>query len=859
MPLLFLLLAAWLNAADKNPQPSSAAPPPAPSKPSRPSLSSAAARRNENVAVNRIDKDVLKEANVRLGVNYAIVPLAPVETSLYASEVGRPGGELSVLRAAPIASRWHADLFANHQNSVFNARTFFQAGPVKPSRQNNYGGRFTTHVRGLGDITANFNQRKIRGMVNGNVLVPLANERTPTATDPALRALVQRFLNAYPNELPNRPDFDERALNTNAPQLVNEVDGSVRLDRKISEKMSLFLLHAINRQYVDAFQLVAGQNPDTDIHTHRSRATLQYHATPATDLSFGLGFTRVASLLAAEPNAVGPRVRMGYQIEELGPDSHFPINKQQNTFRWGLVGAHRVAGGRHTLTFGGDGSRLQLNGIESNNARGLIWFTSNFGRTGIQNLLAGTATTYEVNVGEFSRGFRNWGANFFVADQWKVTSKVSIYYGLRYNLETTPYEVNNWNQIPYRCDCNNLSPRFHVAWQLPKQWVLRTGYTVSFDQIPPVTYAQVRYNPPHAFYIQVQNPDVLNPLKNINLKDPNTRTSPTFYSQDFVSPYAHQYNLSLERKFGQANLRVGYFGSRTIKLINSYIENRAEPLAGVPLTTQTVDLRRPDQRYYDVKNIVNGGIAYLDGGQVSIDLPRFAGNVMGISYTFSKSIDEGPDYTATAANRDVSRGRAQAQYESLKDRKGLSNFDSTHAVILYQNWDLPRFSSGRGVAHWLLDDWQWSSSALLKSGTPLTLYVGSDAPGFGNVDGGPSDRPNILDPSILGKTISHPDVAPIILSRDKFGFIVPGERRGSLGKGAFRKAGIANWNGGFTKRWKLAGASERTVQFRAEAFNLGNHPQFDEPNRNLNATAFGKITNTLNDGRIFQLGLRLIL
>ncbi len=188
LPLLFVLLATTLCAADKNPQSPSAAeeakvaPPP---KPSRPSLTSAAARRNENVAVNRIDKDVLKEANIRLGVNYAIVPMAPVETSLYASELGRPAAELSVLRSAPALSRWHADLFANHQNSIFNARTFFQAGPVKPSRQNNYGGRFTTPVRGLGDVTANFSQRKIRGMVNGNVLVPLANERTPTATDPA--------------------------------------------------------------------------------------------------------------------------------------------------------------------------------------------------------------------------------------------------------------------------------------------------------------------------------------------------------------------------------------------------------------------------------------------------------------------------------------------------------------------------------------------------------------------------------------------------------------------------------------------------------------------------------------------------
>ncbi len=856
MPLLFILLAALLTAADKNPP---AAPVPPPAKPAKPSLAAAAARRNENVAVNRIDRDVLKEANVRLGVNYAIVPQVPVETSAYASELGRPNAELSVLRPVPAFSGWHADLFANHQNSVFNARTFFQAGPVKPSRQNHYGGRFTTQVRGLGDLTANFNQRKIRGMVNGNVLVPLANERTPTATDPALRALIQRFLDAYPNELPNRPDFDERALNTNAPQAVNEIDGTLRLDRRLSEKASLFLSHAVNRQRVDAFQLVAGQNPDTAVHSNRSRATLLYRPSPAADLAFGAGFTRVTSLLAPEPNAVGPRVRMGYQIEELGPDSHFPIDRAQNTFRFGLVGTHRIAGGRHTLTFGGDASRQQLNGIESNNSRGLFWFTSNFGRPAIQNLLAGTATTYEVNVGEFSRGFRNWGANLFLADQWRVNSRLSIYYGLRYYLESAPYEVNRWNPIPYGCDCNNISPRFHIALELPRQWVLRTGYTTSFDQIPAVTYAQVRYNPPHSFYIQVQNPDVLNPLKNIDLRSAGARTSPTFLSEDFVSPYAHQYNFSLERRFGQMNLRMGYFGSRTFKLINSFIENRAEPVPGIPLTTATVDLRRPDPRYYDTRHIVNAGIAYLDGGQISMDLPRFAGNTFGFSYTFSKAIDEGPDYTSTAANRDIARGRAQAQYESLKDRRGLSNFDSTHAVILYQNWDLPRFSSGRGWAHWLFDDWQWSSSALLKSGTPLTLYVGSDAPGFGNVDGGPSDRPNILDPSILGSTISHPDVAPIILSRDKFGFIVPGERRGSLGKGAFRKAGIANWNGGFTKRWKLGGASERTVQFRAEAFNLGNHPQFDEPNRNLNATAFGKITNTLNDGRIFQFGLRLIL
>jgi hypothetical protein len=159
----------------------------------------------------------------------------------------------------------------------------------------------------------------------------------------------------------------------------------------------------------------------------------------------------------------------------------------------------------------------------------------------------------------------------------------------------------------------------------------------------------------------------------------------------------------------------------------------------------------------------------------------------------------------------------------------------------------------------VLGGWQVSGSWLAKSGTPLTLYVGSDAPGFGNVDGGPSDRPNLLDPSILGATVGHPDTAPLTLRRDRFGYIVPGEHRGSVGRNAFRKGGIANYNGAVSRTWKWGGRGERALVLRGEVFNLANHAQFDEPQRNLSSPAFGKITNTLNDGRVFQVGLRLML
>jgi hypothetical protein len=473
-------------------------------------------------------------------------------------------------------------------------------------------------------------------------------------------------------------------------------------------------------------------------------------------------------------------------------------------------------------------------------------------------LLHGAPSYYDITLGEMARGFRNWSANGFFADRWKIHSRFQLYYGLRYGLVTAPVEVDGLDRVPYGCDCNNFSPRVAFAWQAGAGWTVRSSYSVSFSEIQPVTYQQIRYNLPLVRYVQVQNPDLLEPLRGVRL-DAGGRSAPTLLAGDLVSPYSHQYNLSLERQIaGQAMLRLGYVGSRSFKFPNVYILNRAEPVAGIPLTLGTVDLRRPDPRFFEVRQVVNGGIGYFDAAQVSLDAPPHHGVRWNVTYTFGKAIDEGADYSSTAANREVLRARSLWQYDSFGDKKGLSNFDSTHALLASWTWDLPRPRRVGWMSH-LLDDWQLSSVTMLKSGTPLTLYIGSDAPGFGNVDGGASDRPNILDPSILGRTIDHPDTAGSILRRDRFAYIAAGERRGSIGRGTFRKAGIANLNAALSKQWHWGWRREWTALVRAEVYNLTNTPQFDEPQRNLSSPAFGKITNTLNDGRIWQVGLRLAL
>ena len=162
---------------------------------------------------------------------------------------------------------------------------------------------------------------------------------------------------------------------------------------------------------------------------------------------------------------------------------------------------------------------------------------------------------------------------------------------------------------------------------------------------------------------------------------------------------------------------------------------------------------------------------------------------------------------------------------------------------------------GRGWAGKLFGGWQLSSVGLAKTGTPFTVQTGSDAPGFGNVDGASGDRPHLLDTSLLGSTIGDPDTSGQLLPRSAFAFQSVGDLAGSLGLRTFRKGKIANVNAGISKSWPVA--SEARLTFRAESVNLFNTPQFAPPTASLTSPSFGRITNTLNDGRTFRFTLQV--
>lgn len=813
-------------------------------------------RRNENVQLTLLDNNVLKELQTRMGTTATVVDGFQPENAYFGKEYGGAPGKPIHLRGASRGGI-HADLFWGHNNSALSARSFFQVGKVQPARTNDYGFKATTSFGDNTFLTVDASQRKLRGQVNGNVLVPAANERTPLATDPATRDLVQRVIGAFPDQVPNRTDINPRALNTNAPQNIDNDRVSFALRRLIDNAQTLTLRYGLTLQNVEAFQLVGGQNPDTTTRNHQPRLTYTY-ASGANSLDVSLGYDRISSLIVPEETSLGPALFFSRQIQFLGPGNLFPLDRAQNLYRYET--RFRREMGDHSFSAGFSVLRRQINGFEQNDHRGTFFFRNDFGRRLAENILLGTPSQYRVAVGSTHRGFRNWDLLFYAGDRWRVTPKLTLNLGLRYEPVTAPAEVNDLSEIPYSCSCLNFAPTFGFAYNANDRWgVFRGAYGIHFGQIFPTTFMASRFNAPGVLIVDVPNPDFVNPQKDLTPESfaPDARSTLFRLDPDLTTPYSHQYNFSWQlRPVGDWTVDLGYVGSRSHQLLQLWYTNRGRPLPGIPITSRTVNDRRADPRFFDILHTLNGSRGYYDAAKATLRIPSYAGLTLEASYWWSKAIDLGASYTNTAFGRDGRNGRSPTEDQVHERMRGPSEFDQPHAFVWTASYAVPRFAGLPRWAQKLTGNWQWSAVVLLKSGTPFTART-ADSPGNGNVDGVANDRPHLLDPSILGRTIDDPDTSRQELPREAFANLSPGELAGNLGRGTFRKDGPFNVNAAISRRFVVKG--ETALLFRAESLNFTNHPQFAGPGFDISGRDFGQITNTLNDGRAFKFTLRLTL
>jgi hypothetical protein len=566
---------------------------------------------------------------------------------------------------------------------------------------------------------------------------------------------------------------------------------------------------------------------------------------------FSAGFERVASLLVPEETSLGPVYLFSNAFETIGPDGNTPVFRAQNIFRY--AGRLRRVQGNHSWTAGFDVARRQINGFESLDHRGFYSFRNDFGQDVSDNLLAGRASMFRIALGSSHRGFRNWMTSFFVGDDWRAAPKLSLNFGLRFEPSPQPNEVNDLTAIPYDCDCNNFAPTFGFAYNASERWgVFRGAYGIHYGEIFPVSYMQARFNAPGVRIVSINAPDLLNPLQ--GQPEGDERSTLHRLDPELSWPYSHQYNFTWElRPVGDWAIDLGYLGSRSIKLLQAWYENRAQRVEGIPFETSTINQRRPDQRYYDILHVLNSSRGYYDAAKVTLRVPDWGGLNLEASYWFSKAIDLGSGYTNTAFDNDGRNGRSPYEFDVHGLMKGPSEFDQSHAGLWTVNYSGPALHTAPKWIRGVFGSWQLSSVILWKTGTPFDVRT-SDGPDTGNADGAGSDRPMLLDVSVLGNVVDDPDTATRMLPSAAFGPLPPGAVTGNLGNSTFRKDGIFNLNSGLSRRFVLGG--ERSLLFRVESLNLFNHAQFAEPDKDHSSKNFGTITNTLNDGRAFRFTLR---
>jgi hypothetical protein len=866
--------------------------------PATTSASIAAEERNPNIFVYRIDlNDLRNRLTVGRGPDPTYTPQFSPELNYFGAEYGAPLFSYEILRPRSLVRAWRGSIYALHQNSKLNARNFFNVGPLLASRSTGYsmtgnGPLFSEKA----SLLVQYGNSLTSGAVNGNVQSPKDNQRVPTTTDPAKRAFIASLLRAYPAESPN---LGETRLNSNAPRDIDAKDALARLDYKWNDANQLASRYTVNDYSEEPFQIVAGQNPQTDVRTQAAYIAWTRTFSPETTGRFAFNFDRTGASLLPTRRFLDLFSGLGLssvpdvdftsdEFTDLGPLPQFPRVRAQNRFQ--MFGDVSRTAGIHTLKAGWSSTRVQLNDLQSDNSRGIFRFSRDFGRTEVQNLLEGTPSTFIIAIGNFYRGFRNWEHFGYFEDSIRLRPNLTLTAGVRYELVTSPVEVNNLTDVGYDADKNNFAPRVAFAWSPGNgRTVFRGAYGISYAQIMGVSYGMMRFNSPQVRVFQVNAPDLLNPLGGGLTQRPETvyRLSP-----DLIPAYTHHYTFGVERAMPWGmTVRAAYVGTRTFHLLTQQVYNRARPSATIPNTTPTIQQRRPDQRYADIIVIESNANAYYDALVLAADKRLSSGLTFRASYAFGKNIDTGGDFTntATGVEKPPETGTSTCELcDQVGDHKSWSLFDTPQVLTFSYSYALPFPNSVNGWRRALFSGWQISGATILQSGTPYHLHTGGDGPGLGNVDGWGQDRPNIKDPSILGMSFDNPDTSQRLVGAIKIGpdgtpilgpdggpvpacervaagYIdcpyfdanIPVGGRGNIGHNVFRKDGTHNWNFAFGRTFPLPGGRERTLQFRTEFINFFNHAQFDKANVQLSGAIFGQITNTANKGRQVQFSLRL--
>jgi hypothetical protein len=445
---------------------------------------------------------------------------------------------------------------------------------------------------------------------------------------------------------------------------------------------------------------------------------------------------------------------------------------------------------------------------------------------------------------------------------------------------------------------------------------IRGGYGIYhgrlFQSVFSQTGASVRFNPPNAALLSYTN--------QLNIADPSngfvftpgnltSRVSLTVVDPDLQMPYTQQWSLTMERelpfksrgratytgnrgigtlRYSQGNLPVspldggitvvnhpfnapaaGFPDLRgvTINRVAANFQCAGTGLPGiatnatcpvaVPIANNEVSLRvprtnerRPDPRYTTNLVVSNGAWSYYNGLQMEWDKAYSSGLSFKAAYTWSKSIDTTSEATFVGA------GDSNQNGNNTRAARALSRFDTRHRFTLFASYLLPFLRNQQGFLGQVLGGWQVAPVIRLVSGTPFTVVGNTLDLNFDTF----AERPVILDPSILFRSIDNPVTSRQQLPASAFRQATPADfGKNILGRNTFFVDGGANVELGMYKNFKMPFEGHK-LTLRVEMYNAFNHVQFGFPNTDSSNPLFGTLTSTANqyNPRVVQVALRYI-
>jgi hypothetical protein len=787
----------------------------------------------------------------------------------YTAETGHSlGPQMNVITKSG-ENRFHGSLFEYFRNDAIDSMDYFETSK-QPLRLNQFGGNLSGpiiknkvffFVNYEGDRTHITIQRPLNHTLS-------AYARQRMAATPAMAPILAQFapipagcdaipappacvgnLNFPDSVDPSQSDmiYDPASL----PNIVREDTGSVRLDYNVSQKDRIFFRYNINDSLTNyTYGLNQGQLSPQKLRTQYAKIDETHTFGPTLLNEFSIGINRFYS--DTNSNTPQPLAGVAGFFADLGslpgPNSFNQVTPFTDLEIFDNVSKTI---GRHTLKFGPQ-IRINRNNEWLRPQQTYDYATVNDLVTDNNNLGHGVFVLQKIGYPGFV-GNRNSNWDFYVQDDWKVTKRLTLNLGLRYDYNTVWATGPNQGQN-FDVATQTLLPSNRAAYSAPKgDWAPRVGFAwdpTGKGKTVIHGYGGLFYNPMHFNFATTTNVPALasynvnvfqaifaNPPFSIDYPSPNPpliagTQNVNAFPRNPKDPVAANWLFGIQQEVAHNTiLTVNYVGN------NVHHMQAGVDFAALNANPANVFTQARQFAGFANENVLSDGLG-SNYNALQVKLDRKVGKLnMEANYAWSHEIDDMVNVFSPGFEN---------PYNASNDR-GSGDWDVRHNFTANAVYSLPDLKNSNTFVQKALGGWQTSGILQTRSGLPTNITLLSGF--FGNperpdyVPGQPLWVPNHSWPGSsynIGAFTPNPAYDG-----------TPGQNLGTVGRNALRGPAYFQFDLSGMKNFAI---TERvTMQFRADIFNLFNHPNFTNPDGGIcQAVALGSCTPNPNFGRVSQ-------